>query len=210
MLRALLPCLAVLSLASPLRAQAPQEAQDGQAPYGGAQLRLTAGPAYLAAFQDLGAGQDGSIRGFGAGFDFALGLLAYDDLAFDVDLALMRSGDAQHGVLSSTVFTVLHLGVGLTYWLRALDAFVAASVGLARSSVEGDRLRLGIELPDNAPSDLGAGVNLVLGKQLALSQRVGLGACLSLLTSFANNPLGGKDGLRTVLAASLGLALTLH
>lgn len=176
----------------------------------GPQLRVSVGPSYLAGLQTLDSGQDASIEGFAVGFGFALAAPLSDELALGLDLALVRAGSAEHGVLSSTVFTALHLGAGLTFWLSPAATFLAASLGLARSSVEGDRLRLGVELPDNSPSDLGLGLHLVLGHQLRVSERLGLGGSLSLLASFASNPIGGEDGLRTVLAATAAVTASLR
>jgi hypothetical protein len=67
-----------------------------------------------------------------------------------------------------------------------------------------------VELPDNDPSDLGLGLHLCLGHQLLIGERLGLGGSISLLGSFANNPIGGEDGLRTVLAATLALTVTVR
>ena len=177
---------------------------------GGPQLRVAVGPSYLAGLQTLDSGQDASVEGFAVGFDFALATPLSPELALGADLMLVRSGSAENGVLSSTVFTALHLGAGLTYWLSPARTFFAGSLGLARSSVEGDRLRLGVELPDNDPSDLGLGVHLCLGHQFRIGERLGLGGSLSLLGSFANNPIGGEDGPRTVLAATLALTATVR
>ncbi len=177
---------------------------------GGPQLRVAVGPSYLAGLQTLDSGQDASVEGFAVGFDFALAAPLSRELALGADLVLVRAGAAENGVLSSTVFTALHLGAGLTYWLSPSQTFLAGSLGLARSSVEGDRLHLGVELPDNDPSDLGLGLHLCLGHQLLIGERLGLGGSLSLLGSVANNPIGGEDGLRTVLAATLALTVTVR
>ena len=196
----------LLAASGPLAHAQPASAETADGP----QLRIAVGPSYLAALQSLGPGQDGSIEGFGVGFDFALAAPLSTELALGADLVLLRSGSAEHGVLDSTVFTALHLGAGLTYWFLPGQSFLSGSLGLARSSVEGDRLRLGVELPDNDPSDVGVGAHLCLGHQLRLGERVGLGASLSLLGSFANNPIGAQDGLRTVLAVTLAVTATLR
>lgn len=204
--------LAAAALApASVRAEAPaQEADAERADADGPQLRVSLGPSYLAGLQSLDSGQEASVEGFALGFGFALAAPLSRELALGLDLALVRAGAAEHGVLSSTVFTALHLGAGVTFWLSPARTFLAGSIGLARSSVEGDRLRLGVELPDNDPSDVGLGLLLAFGHQLRITERFGLGGSLSLLTSFANNPIGGEDGLRTVLALTLALTATLH
>jgi hypothetical protein len=176
----------------------------------GVQLRTALGPAYLSASQSLGDGQRDSVAGLGAGFNVALGAMVGERLALNMDLVLLRSSDAEHGVLQETTFSALHLGGGITYWLMPANVYLAASLGLARSSVEGNPVRIGVELPTADASDLGAGVHLVAGKQWWVSRRVGLGASLSLLGSIANNPIGTRDSPRLLLGATLAFSASLH
>jgi len=176
----------------------------------GVQLRAAVGPAYLGASQSLGGEQRDSVTGFGAGFNVALGAMVSERLALNMDLVLLRSADAEHGVLRDTTFSALHLGGGITYWLMPANVHLAASVGLARSSVEGNPVRFGVELPTGDASDLGAGVHLAAGKQWWLSRRVGLGATLSLLGSIANNPVGTRDSPRLLFGATLAFSASLH
>jgi len=176
----------------------------------GVQLRASLGPAYLGASQSLGGGERDSVSGFGTGFNVALGAMVGERLALDMDLVLLRSADAEHGVLQDTTFSALHLGGGITYWLMPANVYVAASLGLARSSVEGNPVRLGVELPTGDASDLGAGVHLAAGKQWWVTRRVGLGATLSLLGSIANNPIGTRDSARLLFGTTLAFTASLH
>jgi hypothetical protein len=185
-------------------------AQEPAAQHLGVQLRAVVGPAYLTATQSLPGGGDDPVDGFGAGFNVALGAMIGEQLALDMDLVLVRSTDAEHGVLEDTTFSALHLGGGLTYWLMPANVYLAASLGLARSSVAGNPVRLGVELPTGDASDLGAGLHLAAGKQWWLSRRVGLGATLSLLGSVANNPVAGHDSPRLLFGAVLGFTASLH
>lgn len=176
----------------------------------GAQLRGFVGPAFLYAVQDVGNEAADKATGFGVAFNFALGSMVSEDLALNMDLVLAHSPSAAHGVLDDSVFSAVHLGAGLTYWWMPANVFVAASLGLARSSVGGSPVRLGIEIPVNESSDIGFGTHLALGKQFWLSRRFCLGATLSLLASAANNPVGGRDTNRYALVTSAALTATLH
>jgi hypothetical protein len=133
-----------------------------------------------------------------------------DNLALNMDLLLLRSAAAEHGVLADTTFSALHLGGGITYWLMPANVSLAASIGLARSSVEGNPVNIGVELPTADASDLGLGLHLALGKQWWLSRRVGLGATLSLIGSMANNPIGGRNSPRLLFGSMLALTASLH
>jgi hypothetical protein len=202
---ALLVIVLVLAAATAARADAPFEPK-----HLGVQLRAALGPAYLTASQSLGDGERDSVTGFGAGFNVALGAMIGEQLALDMDLVLLRSTDAEHGVLQDTTFSALHLGGGITYWLMPANVYLAASLGIARSSVAGNPVRFGVELPTGDASDLGAGLHLAAGKQWWLSRRVGLGATLSLLGSVANNPIGTRDSPRLLFSATLAFTASLH
>jgi hypothetical protein len=175
----------------------------------GVQLRSFIGPCWLHAIQRIGDEQT-TISGPGFAFEFALGSMVSDQLALNMDLVLAHSGWAEHGVLVDTGFTSLHVGAGLTYWLMPANVYLAASIGAARSSVDGAPVRIDIELPRSDPSDVGLGAHLAFGKQWRISRRVGLGATLSLLSSIASNPVGGEDTDRLVLGAALALSATLN
>lgn len=176
----------------------------------GVQLRAFGGPTLLYAFQDVGAGASGTTRGVGVAFDLALGAMVSERLALNMDLVLLRSADAEHGVLQNTVFSAVHLGVGATYWLMPANVYLAGSLGLSRSSIEGSPVHVQIEIPTHEQSEIGVGAHLAIGKQFWLSRRVGLGATLSVFGSTAGNPAAGRDTNRYVLAATAALALTLH
>jgi hypothetical protein len=175
----------------------------------GVQLRTFAGPIWLHAFQRIGS-DDTTIDGPGVAFEFALGTMAGEQLALNMDLVLAHSGAAEHGVLQDTVFTAVHVGAGVTYWIMPANVYLAASLGAARSSVEGKPVRIDIEVPTSDPSEVGFGLHLSAGKQWWVSRRVGVGASLSLLSSIASNPVGGEDSDRVVLGAALALSVTLH
>jgi len=175
----------------------------------GVQLRGVAGPAVLHAVQELG-GEQNTLDGFGAAFEFALGTMVGENLALNMDLLVAYSGAADYGVLQDTLFTAIHLGAGVTYWFMPANVFVAGSIGAARSSIEGNPVRIDIEVPTSDPSEIGLGAHLALGKQWWVSRRVGLGAALSLLSSIASNPDGGADTDRIVLGGMLGFCVTLH
>jgi hypothetical protein len=175
----------------------------------GVQLRGVAGPAVLHARQELG-GETNTLDGFGAAFEFALGAMVSENLALNMDLLVAYSGAADYGVLRDTLFTAIHLGAGVTYWFMPANIYLGGSIGAARSSIEGNPVRIDIELPTSDPSEIGVGAHLVLGKQWWLSRRVGLGATLSLLSSIASNPDGGESTERIVLGAMLGFCVTLH
>jgi hypothetical protein len=175
----------------------------------GVQLRGFAGPVWLHAIQRIGDEQT-TISGPGAAFELALGAMVGEELALNMDLVLAHSVAAEHGVLEDTAFTAIHLGVGVTYWVMPANVYLAASLGAARSSVDGKPVRIDIELPTSDPSRVGLGMHLALGKQWWLSRRFGLGATLSLLSSLANNPIGGENTDRIVLGAALALSATLH
>jgi hypothetical protein len=100
--------------------------------------------------------------------------------------------------------------LGATYWLMPANVFLAGSLGAGRSSIAGQPVRLGVELPNTDASDLGPSLHLSAGKQFWLSRRWGLGISLGLLASGANNPRGGVDTDRYWLAASLALTATFH
>jgi hypothetical protein len=123
---------------------------------------------------------------------------------------LLRSSAAERGVLQDTTFTALHLGGGVTYWVMPANVYLGASLGIARSSVEGTPVRIGIEVPTADASDLGAGLHLAAGKQWWVSRRVGLGATLSLLGSVANNPIAGHDSPRWLFGATAAFSASLH
>jgi hypothetical protein len=176
----------------------------------GVQVRALVGPALLYAFQDVGPGESGTTRGVGAAFEVALGTMVSENLALNMDLVLARSADAEHGVLTDTNFSAVHFGAGVTYWLMPANVYLAGSIGLARSSIEGSPVHLDIELPTNEQSKIGVGAHLAIGKQFWLSRRVGLGATLSLLSSAAANPAAGLDTSRYVVAAVAALCATLH
>ncbi len=175
----------------------------------GVQLRLLAAPVYLHATQALGP-EDAQIDGVGALFDVALGAMVSEQLALNMDLVLAYSPSADHGVLEDTIFTALHVGAGVTYWFMPVNLYLAASIGAARSNVENSTVRVGIEVPDNDPSQVGFGTHLQLGKQFWLTRRLGLGATFSFLASIANNPIGGEDTERIVIGVGAGLSFTLN
>ena len=189
---------------------APVRAQEPSPRHLAVQLRAALGPTYLTAVQSLADGSEDPVHGFGAGFDVALGAMVSEQLALNMDLVLLRSTDAERGVLDDTTFSALHLGGGLTYWVMPANLYLAGSLGLARSSVAGNPVRLGVELPTQDASDLGAGVHLAAGKQWWLSRWLGLGATLSLLGSVANNPIAGHDSPRWLFGATLAFTATLH
>jgi len=176
----------------------------------GVQLRALAGPALLYGFQDVGRYAPGTTHGVGFGVDVALGQMLSETLALDMDLAFARSASAEHGTLTHTAFNAVFLGGGLTYWLMPANVYLAASLGLSRSSVQGSTVHLGIDVPNPEQSRVGPGAHLALGKQFWLSQRVGLGASLSLLTGVSGNPSGGADTNRYLLALMLALTASLH
>jgi hypothetical protein len=207
--RVLSAALAIL-LASPVLSST-VHAQDAapEQRHLGVQLRGFAGPLWLHAIQRIGDEQT-TISGPGAAFEFALGTMVGEQLALNMDIVLAHSVAAEHGVLEDTTFTAVHLGVGVTYWVMPANVYLAASLGAARSSVDGKPVRIDIEVPTSDPSRVGLGLHLALGKQWWLSRRVGLGASLSLLSSIASNPIGGEDTDRIVLGAALALTATLH
>jgi hypothetical protein len=175
----------------------------------GVQLRGLAAPAYLHAVQRIGDEQT-QIDGAAVELQFALGAMVAEALALNMDLVLAHAPAAEHGVLQDTVFTALHVGAGITYWFMPANVYFGASLGLARSSVEGKPVRVDIEVPTSDPSKVGVGLHLALGKQWWVSQRVGLGASLSLLSSIASNPVGGEHTDRLLIGAALGFSATLH
>ena len=185
-------------------AQAPAEREQA------VQLRAALGPSYLTAAQSLPASAEDSAHGFGVGFNVALGAMVSDGLALNMDLVLLRSSDAEHGVLDDTTFSALHLGAGVSYWLTPANVYLAASLGVARSNVSGNPVRLGVELPTGDASDLGAGLHLSAGKQWAITGDFGLGASLSLLASVANNPVAGYDSPRWLFGSMLALSASLR
>jgi hypothetical protein len=175
----------------------------------GVQLRGVAGPSYLHAVQAV-AGEQTTISGPGMQVEFALGHMVGERFALNMDLVVAHSFSAEYGVLADTTFTALHLGAGATYWLMPANVYLAGSIGFARSSVEGEPVRIDIEVPTSDPSEIGVGLHLAVGKQWWVSERVGLGATLSLLSSVANNPIGGEDTDRLLFGAALGFSATLH
>jgi hypothetical protein len=176
----------------------------------GVQLRATAGPALLTATQDVGDGQSSEITGVALGFGFALGTMVTDHLAINMDLVLARAGSADYDVLQDAVFTAVHLGAGVTYWLMPENIFLAASVGAARSSVSGEPIRIDVELPNSESTRVGLGVHLSLGKQWWVSRRWGLGASLGILGSTAANPDVGRDTNRVTVGLIAALTGTFH
>jgi hypothetical protein len=176
----------------------------------GVQVRALVGPALLYGFQDVGPGASGKTNGVGAEFGFALGAMLTENLALNMDLLLARSANAEHGVLRNTVFAAVYMGAGATYWLMPANLYLAGSLGFSRSSVEGSPIHFDIEIPTNEQSRIGVGAHLALGKQFWLSQRVGLGAALSLLSTMASNPAAGRDTNRYVLVALAALCATVH
>ncbi|MGD8861970.1 MAG: hypothetical protein PVI30_18310 [Myxococcales bacterium] len=185
------------------RAQAPDR-------HMGVQLRATAGPGLLTSTQDVGDGQSSEISGLALGFGFALGTMVTDHLAINMDLALARAGSADYDVLQDAVFTAVHLGAGVTYWLMPENIFLAASVGAARSSVSGEPIRIDVELPNSESTHVGLGVHLTLGKQWWVSRRWGLGASLGILGSSAANPAVGRDTNRVTVGLIAALTATFH
>lgn len=176
----------------------------------GVQLRALVGPSYLYAFQDVEEKDASTVSGLAVAFEFALGTMVSDELALNMDLVLARADGVEHGVLDDAVFTALHAGVGATYWLMPANIYLAASIGAARTSVEGEPVRLGVEIPNSDASNIGVGLHLALGKQWWVSPRWGLGASLSLLASTAENPIGGIDTNRQLLGAGVALSVTFH
>jgi hypothetical protein len=176
----------------------------------GVQARLLAGPALLYGFQDVGANGSGRTSGVGVGIDFALGSMVGERLALDMDLVFARSASAEHGTLSDTAFSAVFLGGGLTYWLMPANVYLAASLGLSRSSVQGSVVHLDVAIPNAEQSNIGPGAHLALGKQFWLSQRATLGATLSAMSGFGANPTGGANTERYVLAAMAAVSLTYH
>jgi hypothetical protein len=221
MARVLLLTWVVLLLPSPrgARGQAPEETlgraqAQAQAPserrHMGVQLRALAGPAVLHGFQDAGGGDTVTITGVASAFNFVLGTMVGEELALNLDLVLSRSGNADFGVVEDTTFIAVHFGAGVTYWIMPANVYLAASLGAARSSVEGQPVRIGVELPDIDPSRIGFGLHLSAGKQWWISRRWGLGASLSLLGSTASNPMGGTDTNRHIVGAAVALTATYH
>jgi len=168
----------------------------------GVQARLLAGP--------VGANGSGRTSGVGVGIDFALGSMVGERLALDMDLVFARSASAEHGTLSDTAFSAVFLGGGLTYWLMPANVYLAASLGLSRSSVQGSVVHLDVAIPNAEQSNIGPGAHLALGKQFWLSQRATLGATLSAMSGFGANPTGGANTERYVLAAMAAVSLTYH
>lgn len=188
-------------------AAAPARAQERHL---GVQLRALAGPSYAYAWQDLGADGTSKVEGFAVTGNVALGAMVGEALALNMDLLLARSPDANYGVLDSTTFTAVHLGLGITYWLMPANVYLAASIGPARTSVENAPVRFGVEIPTSDVSDVGVGAHLGIGKLWWLDRRWGLGASFSLALSTAENDLGDATSHRTLVAPTLALSTTFH
>lgn len=204
-------CVVALFAFGALIAPAGAAHAEGGAPrrHLGVQVRGVAGAAYLHAVQSVGDEQ-AVIEGPAALVQFALGTMVSEALAINMDLVVAHSPAADHGVLEDTLFTALHLGAGVTYWLMPANVYLAASLGAARSSVEGNPVRIDVEVPQSDASRVGLGLHLAAGKQWWVSRRVGLGATLSLLGSVASNPIGGEDSDRLLAGFALSFSATLH
>lgn len=191
-------------------AAGPARAEPDEARHLGVQLRALAGPGYAYAWQDLGPDGTSKVEGFAVTGNVALGAMVGEAIALDMDLLLARSPDASYGVLTSTTFTAVHFGLGITYWLMPANVYLAASIGPARTSVEDAAVNFGIELPTSDASDVGIGAHLAIGKLWWLDRRWGLGASFSLALSTAENELGNATSNRTLVAPTLALSTTFH
>ncbi|MDH5676748.1 MAG: hypothetical protein OEZ06_31815 [Myxococcales bacterium] len=207
MLRLVGTMMAVLAV---LLAAASAKAQARPRRHMGVQLRLEVGPSYLYAFQDVGEPESVTISGGALGAGLSLGEMVSDDLALNMDLRFARAGGAEHGVRSEAVFAAVHFGVGLTYWLMPANVYLAASLGAVRSSVEGEPVRIGVEIPNSDSSDVGLGLHLGAGKLWWVSTRWGLGLGCSLMLSTADNRIGGTDTNRNLVGLGLSLTTTYH
>lgn len=191
--------------------RAPQRAPAHRSPkpaHRGPQLRVGIGYGGVYAHQGLPGGSD-EISGGAYGLQLALGEMVLDSLALQLDFALLHAPGAERGVLNSTRFTALNLGVGLTYWLMPENVYLSGGLGLSTSAVEASPLRIAeVEIPDVEASGVGLGLHLALGKQWWVSRRVGLGLSVSALALTMPNDLGDDADPRRVLGASLQSTLS--
>lgn len=202
--------LGTLLLASAAAAVSAQSAP-GEPSHLGVQFRALAGPGYVYAWQDLGESGTDTIEGVALAGNVALGAMVADDLALDMDLVLVRSPDVSYGVLDSTEFTAVHLGVGLTWWLMPANVYLAGSLGAARTSVQNAPARVAdLEIPTDDTSDLGIGAHLAVGKLWWVDVRWGLGVSFSLALSTAGNDVAGAGSNRHLVAPMLALSATFH
>lgn len=185
-----------------------QQPDAGPRVHEGPQLRVSLGGGGLYAYQGLPGGSD-EISGGSYALDFALGEMVLDRLALQLDFAIMHAPGAARGVLESTRFTALNLGVGVTYWVMPHNVYLAGALGLSSSAVQASSLHVADEeIPDIEASGVGLGLHLSAGKQWWISQRTGLGLSLSMLALSMPNDLGDQADPRRVLGASLQTTLT--
>lgn len=194
-------------LAAPSQASAQQRGRK----HVGVQVRAVIGPSYLSGWQSLEEAGEDEVSGLASSFNFVLGEMVSESLALNFDLVYARASDAERGVVESTKFTVIHLGVGVTYWMMPANVYLSASLGASSSSVDGATRRfLELEFPDTDTTDVGFGLHLSAGKQFWLGPRWGLGLSLSLLTATSPNPIGRIDTNRNLIGAGAGLSVTFH
>ncbi len=203
----------LISLLSALCVLAPAPASAQSEPaHLGVQMRMSAGPLYLHATQDVGAGQSENISGSALGFAFTMGSMISERWSLGLDLMLGHAPSASRGVLASTNFSMLHVGAGATYWFMPANLYVAGSLGVLRSSVEASPIRVGsnLEIPSEEVSKLGFGLHLDAGKLFWLDRRFGMGAAASLLFGAAENQIAGTSSVRYLVGVGVTLTLTFH
>jgi len=214
MLRHALAALALLALvpAGPAHADAPRPAKHtaySAYHHNGFLVRLAGGFGYARASQS--GSDDVVLSGGGGAASLAFGGIIAPNLALNADLFGMSAlgpkvevNGTDIGNADNTRMTVAVVGVGLTYYVMPANLYVAASVGAAKGSIE-TRVRtvLGtVTYKDD--SDLGVGVNAMIGKEWWVGREWGLGLAGQFL--FATLPGDASDV--DVLGAAVVLSAT--
>ncbi len=148
-------------------------------------LRMMLGPGYTHMSADL-AGVDSSISGAGLGIDIAVGAAVTENLALFGELLVDSAvnPDVKRGAstssLSNRTADATGFGVGAAYYFMPTNTFLAASLLVARSSLEDTT---GEESVTVSESDAGLGLNLVGGKEWWVSDNWGLGVAGQLFAA---------------------------
>jgi len=178
----------------------------------GFMARLSLGIGYLSASESGSAG-DLTISGLTGTMNLALGVFVVPNLALHGTVwgGSAINPEVSVGSVSATTanvtLTAVGLGVGATYFFQPFDVYASASIGA--SVVEAERVSGLVTV--RAQTGTGWGLNLLVGRQFALSPTFGLGGAFQV--SYQSNPDRSSSGASYALStlhASLMGTLSFH
>jgi hypothetical protein len=151
-------------------------AHAGSKKHDGLALRLSLGFGYSSSSESY-EGNDFSVYGVSAPMSIAIGYTVTENLIINADI--FGAGvinptfklNGQSASLDNTSITHAAFGVGFTYYIMPSNMYIAGSIGCAQSQL---KTTIG-NVTNKHETEMGLGVNLMIGKEWWVSDNWGLG-----------------------------------